>query len=809
MKISLNWLKQYLRLDLDANKISEYLTDIGLEVEGIHEFEEIKGGLEGVIIGEVMTCIKHPNADRLKLTTVDIGEKEFIQIVCGAPNVDLGQKVLVASVGTILHKGNESFKIKKGKIRGKISMGMICSEDELNLGNDKEGIMVLPKDSIVGKLASDYFQIEKDTIFEIGLTPNRSDAMCHIGVARDLKAVLNHNGYKLEMCLPKIDSFIPENNNLSISVKIEEPDLCPRYSGVCISEISVKESPKWLQNRLKSIGVVPINNIVDITNYVLHETGQPLHAFDYKKIKGNQIIVKKQKNSTKFITLDEIEREIHNEDLMICNEEESMCFAGVFGGLESGVSNTTNSIFLESAYFNPISIRKTSKRHNLNTDASFRFERGCDPNNTLFALKRAALLIKEIAGGKISSEIFDFYPNNISSHAIELTYKNLDTLIGLKINRDMVKSILKDLEIKIVSETEFGLSLEVPCYRTDVTREVDIIEEILRIYGFNNIPISDKLNTSIQYSSDINNENIRNIVSDLLSNNGYSEIMNNSLTQLDYSSLIKDLSFSENVTLINPLSQELNTLRQSLIFSGLENISYNINRKNKDIKIYEFGKSYHHINGDNVENLHLMLLLTGNHTSQSWDSSNKKVNFFNLKKSVEHILFRLGIYDLESQVKSVSGISEGIIYKHKKDQIVCFGKVEKQLLNNFDIKQEVFYADFNWDKVLKILKNTKFKYSEISKFPTVKRDLSLLIDKNIQFKDLLQIALDTEKNILASVNLFDVYEGDNLPSGKKSYALSFILEDKTKTLSEKYIDRVMNKLIRAYETKIGAEVRTK
>ena len=809
MKISLNWLKQYLRLDLDANKISEFLTDIGLEVEGIQEFEEIKGGLEGVIIGEIMTCVKHPNADRLKLTTVDIGEKEFIQIVCGAPNVDLGQKVLVASVGTILHKDNESFKIKKGKIRGEISMGMICSEDELGLGNDKEGIMVLPNDSIVGKLASDYFQIEKDTIFEIGLTPNRSDAMCHIGVARDLKAVLNHNGHKLEMFLPKINSFISENNDLSISVKIDDPDLCPRYSGVCISEISVKESPKWLQNRLKSIGVVPINNVVDITNYVLHETGQPLHAFDYKKIKGNQIIVKKQKNSTKFITLDEIEREIHNDDLMICNEKESMCFAGVFGGLESGVSNTTSSIFLESAYFNPVSIRKTSKRHNLNTDASFRFERGCDPNNTLFALKRAAILIKEIAGGKISSEIFDFYPNNISEHAIELTYKNLDSLIGLKINRDSVKSILKDLEIKIVSETKFGLSLEVPCYRTDVTREVDIIEEILRIYGFNNIPISDKLNTSIQYFSDINHENIRNIVSDLLSNNGFSEIMNNSLTQLDYTSLIDDLNYSENVTLINPLSQELNTMRQSLIFSGLENVSYNINRKNKDLKLYEFGKTYHRINGDNIENLRLMLLLTGNHTSQSWDSSIIKVNFFNLKESVEHILSRLGINDLTSQVKSISGISEGIIYKHKKDQIVCFGKVEKQLLNNFDIKQQVFYADFNWDNVLKLLKNTKFKYEEVSKFPSVKRDLSLLIDKNIQFKDLLKIALETEKHILKSVNLFDVYEGDNLPDGKKSYALSFILEDKTKTLSEKHIDKVINKLIRSYQNKIGAEVRSK
>jgi len=808
MKISLNWLQQYIKLDLEVEKISEYLTDTGLEVEGVEEIESIKGGLKGIVIGEVLSCEKHPNADRLKVTTVNIGES-VLDIVCGAPNVAKGQKVLVATIGTVLYDGEESFKIKKGKIRGEVSMGMICAEDELGLGESHDGIMVLDSDAEVGTAASDYFKIENDIVFEIGLTPNRSDAMGHFGVARDLKTVLNHNGSELEMCLPTVKNFKTDNTNLSISVEVENSELCPRYSGVTISGVKIEDSPEWLKNRLKSIGIEPKNNIVDITNYVLHETGQPLHAFDAGKIKGNKIVVKTLSEKTKFTTLDEVERELSVEDLMICNEKEGMCLAGVFGGFDSGVSDNTTSIFLESAYFNPVSVRKTSKRHNLSTDSSFRFERGCDPNMTLYALKRAALLIKEITRGEISSEIVDIYPNEIKHFEVELSYQKLDSLIGEKIERESVKSILTDLEIEVVSETKNGLSLKVPPFRVDVQREVDVIEEILRIYGFNTVTIPTKLNTSISYSEDVNPERIRNIVSDLMSSNGYSEIMNNSLTKESYTTLIPELEVEQNVKILNPLSQDLNVMRQSLLFSGLENVSYNINRKNQDLKLYEFGKTYHKVESENKENEHLMFLLTGKVNSENWNTTKENTNFFVLKEKVEHVLFRLGISKIKSEEISTHGFSKGLMYKHKKNRLVCFGKVDDKICKSFGIKQEVYYADFNWDLLLNLVISTKIKYSEVSKFPSVKRDLSLLIDKKVTFKELLSIAKDTEKNILKSVNLFDVYEGDKLPEGKKSYALSFILEDNTKTLTDKYINRVMGKLISSYESKVGAEVRSK
>ena len=808
MKISLNWLQQYIKLDLEVNQISEFLTDTGLEVEGIEEIESIKGGLKGIVIGEVVTCQQHPNADRLKVTTVNIGES-VLDIVCGAPNIAVGQKVLVATIGTVLYDGEESFKIKKGKIRGEVSMGMICAEDELGLGASHDGIMVLPNEVEVGTLASDYFKIENDTVFEIGLTPNRSDAMGHFGVARDLKTVLNHNGSELEMCLPTLKQFKTDNNNLSISVEVENSELCPRYSGVSISGIKIEPSPEWLKNRLKSIGIESKNNIVDVTNFVLHETGQPLHAFDAKKITGNKIVVKTLSEKTKFITLDEVERDLSAEDLMICNEKEGMCLAGVFGGLDSGVSHSTTSIFLESAYFNPVSVRKTAKRHHLSTDSSFRFERGCDPNMTLYALKRAALLIQEIAGGEISSEIVDIYPNEIKHFELELTYKKLDSLIGEKIEREAVKSILTDLEIEVVSETQTGLSLKVPPFRADVQREVDVIEEVLRIYGFNTVKIPSKLNTSISHSDEVNPEQIRNITSDLLSSNGFSEIMNNSLTKESYIHLISELNEEENVKILNPLSQDLNVMRQSLLFSGLENISYNINRKNQDLKLYEFGKTYHKVEGENQEKEHLMLLLTGKVNSENWNTTKDKTDFFVMKEKVEHILFRLGITKIKSEEISTYGFSEGLMYKHKKNRLVCFGKVDKKIIKSFGIKQELYYADFNWDLILNLVLNTKIKYLEVSKFPSVKRDLSLLIDKEVTFKELNTIAKQTETKILKSVNLFDVYVGDKLPEGKKSYALSFILEDNTKTLTDKYIDKVMNKLISSYETKLGAEVRSK
>ena len=808
MKISLNWLQQYIKLDLEVEKISEYLTDTGLEVEGVEEIESIKGGLKGIVIGEVLSCEQHPNADRLKVTTVNIGES-VLDIVCGAANVAKGQKVLVATIGTVLYDGEESFKIKKGKIRGEVSMGMICAEDELGLGESHDGIMVLDSDAEVGTAASDYFKIENDIVFEIGLTPNRSDAMGHFGVARDLKTVLNHNGSALVMCIPTVKNFKTDNTNLSISVEVENSELCPRYSGVTISGVKIEGSPEWLKNRLKSIGIEPKNNIVDITNYVLHETGQPLHAFDAGKIKGNKIVVKTLREKTKFTTLDEVERELSVEDLMICNEKEGMCLAGVFGGFDSGVSDNTTSIFLESAYFNPVSVRKTSKRHNLSTDSSFRFERGCDPNMTIYALKRATLLIKEIAGGEISSEIVDIYPNEIKHFEVELSYQKLDSLIGEKIERESVKSILTDLEIEVVSETKNGLSLKVPPFRVDVQREVDVIEEILRIYGFNTVTIPTKLNTSISYSEDVNPERIRNIVSDLMSSNGYSEIMNNSLTKESYTTLIPELEVEQNVKILNPLSQDLNVMRQSLLFSGLENVSYNINRKNQDLKLYEFGKTYHKVESENKEIQHLMFLLTGKVNSENWNTTKEKTNFFVLKEKVEHVLFRLGISKIKSEEISTHGFSEGLMYKHKKNRLVCFGKVDAKICKSFGIKQEVYYADFNWDLLLNLVISTKIKYSEVSKFPSVKRDLSLLIDKKVTFKELFSIAKDTENNILKSVNLFDVYEGDKLPEGKKSYALSFILEDNTKTLTDKYIDKVMGKLISSYESKVGAEVRSK
>lgn len=808
MKISLNWLQQYIKLDLEVQQISELLTDTGLEVEGIEEIESIKGGLKGIVIGEVLSCEKHPNADRLKICTVNIGES-VLYIVCGAPNVASGQKVLVATIGTILYDGEDSFKIKKGKIRGEVSMGMICAEDELGLGASHDGIMVLPNEVEVGTLASDYFKIENDTVFEIGLTPNRSDAMGHFGVARDLKTVLNHNGSELEMCLPNLKHFKTDNNNLSISVEVENSELCPRYSGVSISGIKIEPSPEWLKNRLKSIGIESKNNIVDVTNFVLHETGQPLHAFDAKKITGKKIVVKTLSEKTKFSTLDEVERDLSAEDLMICNEKEGMCLAGVFGGLDTGVSDSTNSIFLESAYFNPVSVRKTAKRHHLSTDSSFRFERGCDPNMTLYALKRAALLIQEIAGGEISSEIIDIYPNELRHFEVELTYKKLDSLIGEKIEREAVKSILTDLEIEIVSETQTGISLKVPPFRADVQREVDVIEEVLRIYGFNTVKIPSKLNTSISHSDEVNPEKIRNITSDLLSSNGFSEIMNNSLTKESYIHLISELNEEENINILNPLSLELNVMRQSLLFSGLENVSYNINRKNHDLKLYEFGKTYHKVEGESQEKEHLMLLLSGKVNTENWNTTKDKTNFFVMKEKVEHILFRLGITKIKSEELSSYGFSEGLMYKYKKNRLVCFGKLDKKITKSFGIKQELYYADFNWDLILNLVLNTKIKYSEVSKFPSVKRDLSLLIDKVVTFKELNAIAIQTETKILKSVNLFDVYVGDKIPEGKKSYALSFILEDNTKTLTDKYIDKVMNKLISSYETIVGAEVRSK
>jgi phenylalanyl-tRNA synthetase beta chain len=806
MKISNSWLQKYLKVDLSIEKISELLTDIGLEVEGVYKYETVKGGLEGIIIGEILTKTKHPDADRLNLTTVDIGYEEPLQIVCGAPNLKVGQKVPVATVGTLLYSGDDSFKIKRSKIRGQISNGMICGQDEIGLGPTTDGIMVLEADAKIGLTGSEYFNVESDTVFEIGLTPNRTDAMSHIGVARDLKAVLNYKGHNLTMCIPSVDDFKVDNNNLNINVKVISSDLCPRYSGLTISDISVKESPEWLKNKILAIGIYPINNVVDVTNYVLHEIGQPLHAFDASKITDNKIIVKTLKKDSLFISLDEKERKLSDSDLMICNSNEPMCIAGVFGGLDSSVTTSTQNIFLESAYFNPISIRKSAKYHNLNTDASFRYERGCDPNITVYALKRAALLIKELCGGTISSEIIDYYPNQISDHSILFSYSSMNNLIGDKINKNVVKNILTDLEIKIVNEENDVLSLLVPPYRVDVTREVDVIEEVLRIYGYNTVKISNKLNTSITSIDRIDSFSLKTIVSNLLSSNGYNEIMNNSLTKEAYDNLILDIDPNQNVKIINPLSADLNTLRRTLLFSVLESLEYNLNRKNSNIKFYEFGKTYF-MDKEYVENQHLLLMVTGNRHAENWNSQNTKVDFFYLKEIVHLILNRFGIKNLKSEKINTYGFEDGLMYKYKKKRLVCFGEVTKDLSNKFGIKSDVYIADFNWDLIVDLVKNQKITYTPVNKYPKVRRDLSLLIDNNISFDELEKIAKGINNVVLKSINLFDVYNGDKLPKDKKSYALSFIFEDYTKTLTDKYIDGIMKKLIKEYVSAIGAEIR--
>ncbi|WP_166963371.1 phenylalanine--tRNA ligase subunit beta [Yeosuana marina] len=808
MKISYNWLKQFIKIDWTPEKTGELLTDLGLEVEGIETYQSVKGGLEGIVIGKVLTCVKHPNADKLKLTTVDIGGETPLQIVCGAPNVAAGQKVPVATIGTTLYTAEgESWTIKKGKIRGEESHGMICAEDELGLGQSHDGIMVLDETIAVGTLASEVFEIENDHVFEIGLTPNRADAMSHLGAARDLKAGLLQKDISLELITPSLSAFHVDNRLLKIDVDVKNKELAPRYCGVTISGLRVGESPKWLQHRLKAIGLTPINNIVDATNYVLHDLGQPLHAFDAVKITGHKIEVKTVKAGTKFITLDGVERTLSEEDLMICDAEKPMCIAGIFGGINSGVSESTTSIFLESAYFNPVSIRKSAKRHGLNTDASFRFERGIDPNMTELALKRAALLIQEIAGGEVTSDIVDFYPNKIEDFQVRLSFDNAKKLIGEEIPKDIIKSILTSLEIKVNNVTETGLGLTVPAYRNDVQREADIIEEILRVYGYNNIKTTEKLNASISSSTRFEDHKIQNIVGNQLASQGFYEMLANSLTTPSYISLSEELKEEHNITILNPLSNDLSVLRQSLLFSGLESVSYNLNRKQLDLKLFEFGKTYHDFNGKHIENKHLTLFSTGNQNSDSWLSSNKKSEFFYLKGTIFSILERVGISRFQESPITSDLFSEGLELSLGKMKLVSFGLVKKSILKHFDISQEIVFADFNWDTVLDIVKRNKILFKAIPKYPEVRRDFALLLDDNISFKDIYSIANKTEKQLLKNVSLFDVYQGKNLPQGKKSYAVSFTLQDEHKTLTDKQIDKIMNTLQSNFEKELGAELR--
>ncbi|NRD24205.1 phenylalanine--tRNA ligase subunit beta [Winogradskyella litoriviva] len=808
MKISYNWLKQFIKTDWDAEKTGDLLTDLGLEIEGIDTYESVKGGLKGIVVGEVLTCVQHPNADRLKVTTVNIGADAPLQIVCGAPNVAAGQKVPVATIGTTLYTAEgEAWKIKKGKIRGEESHGMICAEDELGLGESHDGIMVLDAELEVGMLASDLFKVENDQVFEIGLTPNRADAMSHYGVARDLKAGLLQKDVSLELITPSVSSYHVDARALKIDVDVKDIEKAPRYCGVTLSGLKVESSPAWLQHRLKSIGLAPINNIVDATNYVLHELGQPLHAFDADKITDNKIEVRTCEAGTKFTTLDGVERELHEDDLMICDAKKPMCIAGVFGGIDSGVTDNTTRIFLESAYFNPVSVRKTAKRHGLNTDASFRFERGIDPNLTEYALKRAALLIIDIAGGEITSDIVDAYPKKIKDFEVRLSFDNAKKLIGETIPEETIKSILTSLEIKVNNVTEAGLGLTVPAYRNDVQREADIIEEILRVYGYNNIATTTKLNASISNSSRFEDYKLQNIIGNQLASQGFYEIMANSLTSPKYIELSADLNEEHNVTMLNPLSNDLEVMRQSLLFSGLEAVAHNINRKRDDLKLFEFGKTYHQYAEAREEHKHLSVFVTGNKAEERWNSTASPSDFFYLKGTVEAVLQRLGLTKLKSAPIKSDIFSEGITLSVGKKKLADFGLVKKSVLKHFGIAQNVLFADFNWDNVLEMAKHNKIKFSAISKYPEVRRDFALLLDNKVTFEEIDTIAKQTERQLLKSVNLFDVYEGKKLPTGKKSYAVSFILQDENKTLNDKQIDKIMSKLQSNFETKLGAELR--
>ena len=808
MKISYNWLKQFLNIDWEAEKTGELLTDLGLEVEGIENFQTVKGALEGIVVGNVLTCVQHPNADRLKLTTVDLGTGDPVQIVCGAPNVAAGQKVPVATVGTTLYddKG-EPWTIKKGKIRGEVSNGMICAEDELGLGESHEGILVLDEELVPGTPLATVYKVENDKVFEIGLTPNRADAMSHLGTARDLRAGLIQLDINTEFITPSTSAFRIDNRTQKMSVEVLDNERAPRYCGVSISGLTIKESPDWLQNRLKAIGITPKNNVVDVTNYVMHELGQPLHAFDIAKISGGQINVKTVAAGTKFTTLDEVERELHEEDLMICDADKPLCIAGVFGGLNSGVSENTTSIFLESAFFDAVSVRKTAKRHGLNTDASFRFERGIDPKITEYALMRAVLLIQETAGGEVTSDIVDIYPKKIEDHQVFLHFKNANKLIGEKIPQETIKSILSSLEIKINNVTESGIGMTIPAYRNDVRREVDVIEEILRVYGYNNIQFTEKLNASISGSSRFEDYKLQNVVGNQLAASGFYEIMGNSLTTPAYAELSESINPDHNVEILNPLSNDLSVMRQSLLFSGLEAVAFNINRRQTDLKFFEFGKSYHSYSSDREEKNHLTLLVSGNRNAESWTNADQPASFFYLKGVVETILTRLGLSGFNAKPVKDQNFAEGIQLTLGKNQLVQFGTVTKKLLKHFDIDQEVLFADFNWDTVVSLAKHNDISFKPIAKYPAVRRDFALLLDENVEFETVYNLAKSTEKQLLKGINLFDVYQGKNLPEGKKSYALSFTLQDENKTLTDKQIDKIMSKLQYRFENELGASLR--
>jgi phenylalanyl-tRNA synthetase beta chain len=810
MKISFNWLRQYIDGSFSAAEAAALLTAGGLEVEHTERFESLKGGLEGLVVGEVRTREKHPGADRLNVTTVDIGRPALLQIVCGAANVAAGQKVVVATDGAKLYPvAGEPFVIKKSKIRGEASEGMICAEDEIGLGTSHDGILVLDPATPVGMPAKDYFKIETDEVFEVGLTPNRADAASHLGVARDLVSLLRHAGEPraAALKLPAVEAFPVGVSGTPVTVSVEDPAACPRYSSVCISGITVKESPAWIINRLQAIGLRPINNIVDITNYILHELGQPLHAFDADKIKGSQVIVKKCAAGTKFTTLDGVERSLSGEELMICNAQEPMCIAGVFGGAGSGVTGQTTSVFLESAWFNAVSIRKASRHHGLKTDASFRFERGTDPDITVFALKRAALLICELAGGKISSEITDLYPVPAQAFKVPFAFSSCDRLIGKKIDHDSIRSILRSLDIQIESDSNDTLLLAVPPRKVDVSRECDVVEEVLRIYGYNNVEIPPHVHSSLSYTPRPDKVRMERIVADMLSSGGFSEIVCNSLTKGSYYTGNAAFDAGHSVELLNPLSSDLNVMRQSMLYGGLEVIAYNQNHRQADLKLYEFGKTYIRSEKGFHETVNLSLFVSGRKMPESWNTANDTAGFYYLKACVSGILLRLGL-----SISSVAEVSDelfsaSLVIECNKRKVAQLGILRKTTVKQADASGEVLYANLNWDQVLAALPKKDIQYADIPKFPAVRRDLALVLDRKVRFSEVEQLAYQYEKAMLKGVTLFDVYEGEKLGADKKSYAVSFVLQDESATLTDKQIEKIMEKLIKAYTEKLGASIR--
>ncbi|MBP5134806.1 MAG: phenylalanine--tRNA ligase subunit beta [Paludibacteraceae bacterium] len=819
MNISYNWLKQYVNTELPADEIAKILTSIGLEVGTVEEVQTIKGGLEGLVVGEVLSCENHPNSDHLHIAQVNIGTGEPQQIVCGAANCRAGLKTIVATLGTKLYDGDECFTIKKSKLRGVESNGMLCAEDEIGIGTSHDGIIELPADAKVGTPAKEYYNIKSDFVIEVDITPNRIDAASHYGVARDLAAYLKQTDSSVQLTKPSVDEFKIDNHDASVSVTVEDHEACPRYCGVALTGVQVKESPEWLQNALRIIGLRPINNVVDITNYVLHSFALPMHAFDLDKVAGGKIVVKKAAAGAKFVTLDGVERTLSAEDLMICNEKEPMCIAGVFGGLESGVTESTTSVFLEAAYFNPVSIRRTARRHGLNTDASFRYERGCDPNSTLYVLKYAAQLVKELAGGKVSSDIFDIYPKKIENNEVYITYQKINSLIGKEIPTEVVKSILAALEMQILKEDESSLTLSVPAYRVDVERDVDVIEDILRIYGYNNVIPGTQVKSSLVYSLKPDSNKLQNVISEQLTAAGFNEILNNSLTKVSYYENSSTYPIANAVKILNPLSNDLGVLRQTLFFGGMESLNRNINRRNADLKFYEFGNCYYfhpenRKEGDALtaytEEPHFAMWLTGNKSSQTWMRKQEKTSVYELKAHVENVFRRLGfsLNALQTEDYSDDLLSEAILVRSRNKKVLAvYGVVSDVQTKKIDIDSDVFYADFNWRNLLAESKHNGITYKELPKTQEVKRDLSLLIDAKINFAEIEKIAFETEKKLLKDVSLFDVYQGKNLDAGKKSYAVTFILQDAEKTLTDSQIDAIMQKIQKNLETKLGAKLR--